>query len=132
MSTQAVGGISLEAVLSRLLRAKEQEIPEIVGQLPEHQRADLAVFCYGRGHLQEIGFAIAATCELPALMQAAPSNAAGNALFAQSRRRPKQVQRPAAGSRARITLAKSASGNSDLARIIASLANDDMAECQPA
>lgn len=125
-------GASPDAVLSRLLRAKEQEVAGIVSTLPERQRAVLAMFCYSRAHLHEIGLAVAATCDLHALMQAAPSTAAGNVVFAQSRERPKASDAAASGSRCRITLAKSASGNSGLAKIIASIASDDTAECQPA
>jgi hypothetical protein len=124
--------ISLDAVLSRLLLAKEEDIAAVVCALSGHQRADLALFCYSRGHLHRIGLAIAATCDLPSLMHAAPSDAAGHVLFAQSRERPKPARRATNGSRARITLAKSASGNSSLAAIIASIARDEAAECQPA
>jgi hypothetical protein len=125
-------GTSLDAVLARLLRATAQDVAGIVAPLPARQRAHLAMFCYRRAHLHEIGFAIAATCDQHALMQAAPSNAAGNLIFAQSRERPKPAGRVVSGPRSRITLAKSASGNSDLATIIASVARDEVAECHPA
>jgi hypothetical protein len=121
--------ISLEAVLSRLLRAKPQDIAAIVVDLPARQRAELAVFCYSRAHLHEIGIGIAETCDLQPLMEAAPSNAAGQVLFEQSRKRAKPEQR-AAGPRGRITLAKSASGNSALAKLIASIAHDELPEPQ--
>ena len=124
--------ISLEAVLGRLLQAKAQDIAEIVAPLPERQRAQLAVFCYGRGHLHDIGLAVGATCELPALVNASPSMAAGTALYDLSRgERPRETER-VVSSRSRITLAKSASGNSALATIIASIATDEVAEPQPA
>ena len=125
MSTLTAAAI--EAMLARLLRAKEQDIAAIVGEMPERQRAELAVFCYSRAHLHQIGFTIAALCDLPALMQASPSNAAGHLLFEQSRSRPKQEERASGGSRSRITLAKSASGNSALASIIAGIASDELA-----
>jgi hypothetical protein len=123
---------SLESVLGRLLRAGEAEIPAIVDHLPERQRAELALFCYSRAHLHQIGVAIAATCELPFLIQAAPSTAAGHGIFEQSRNQPKRAASVATGSRSRITLAKSASGSSDLASIIASIASEDAPEYQPA
>jgi hypothetical protein len=125
-------GPSVDAVLARLMRARAQEVAGIVAPLPARERADLAMFCYSRAHLHEIGLAIAATCDGPALMHAAPSNAAGHLIFAQSRERPKPAKRALSGSRARITLARSASGNSDLATIIASVARDDVPERQPA
>ena len=124
--------VSLEAVLARLLQTKAQEIPAMVGALSARERAELALFCYSRAHLHEIGLAVAATCDLPSLMHVAPSTAAGNVIFEQSRSRPKQAERTVGGSRSRITLAKSASGNSALATIIASVARDEIAECQPA
>jgi hypothetical protein len=123
------GRDSFDEVLSRLIRADERNIPDIVSALSPRQRASLAVFCYGRGHLYQIGLAVAATCDLHSLMQAAPSNAAGQALFELSRERPKPADRAASGSRPRITLARSASGNSGLAKIIATLARDETAEC---
>src|SRR5262245_33339081 len=125
--------ISLEAVLARLLQAKAQDIVEIVAPLPERQRAQLAVFCYSRAHLHDIGLAVGATCELPALVNASPSTAAGTALYELSRsERPRETERVVSSSRSRITLAKSASGNSALATIIASIASDEAAEPQPA
>ena len=126
------GKASLESVLGRLLRAGEADIPAIVDHLPEQHRAELALFCYSRAHLHQIGVAIAATCELPFLIQAAPSTAAGHGIFEQSRNQPKRATPVTAGGRSRITLAKSASGSSALANIIASIASEDAAEYQPA
>jgi hypothetical protein len=122
---------SFDEVLARLIRADARNIPEIVSPLPAQQRAQIAVFCYSRGHLHQIGLAVAATCDLHALMQASPSNAAGSALFTLSREHPKADERVTVGSRPRITLARSASGNSALAAIIAKLARDESAELRP-
>jgi hypothetical protein len=117
---------SFDELLARLIKTSDEEkIPEIVAPLTPAQRASLAVFCYSRGHLNSIGLAIAATCELNTLLQAAPSNACGQAIFAQSRERPKVEGRRTSGSRARITLARSASGNSALAALIANLAHEE-------
>ena len=125
--------ISTEAVLARLINAKAHDIADIVAPLPARQRAELAVFCYSRGHLHEIGLAVGATCELLALVNASPSTAAGTALFELSRgERPRETERVVSAGRSRITLAKSASGSSALANIIASIANDELAEAQPA
>jgi len=130
--TTATGKPSLETVMGRLLRGGEVEIPTIVEALSERQRAELALFCYSRAHLHQIGVAIAATCDLSALIQAAPSTAAGHGIFEQSRNQLKRATPALAGSRSRITLAKSASGSSALASIIAGIASDDAPEYQPA
>ena|SRR5215813_1578028 len=125
--------ISSEAMLARLLQAKAHDIAEIVAPLPERQRAQLAVFCYSRGHLHDIGLAVGATCELTALVNASPSTAAGAALYELSRgERSHETERVVNSRRSRITLAKSASSSSALATIIASIASDEAAEPQPA
>src|SRR5918995_3892887 len=79
--------ISQDELLRRLVQANERDIADIVSVLAPSERARVAFFCYARGHLHDIGLAVAATCELPLLMQAAPSTAAGNTLFARSRQR---------------------------------------------
>jgi hypothetical protein len=120
--------LSPDSILGRLLVAREQDIAGIVAPLSARERADLAMFCYSRAHLHEIAFAVAATCDQHALMQAAPSNAAGHLIFTQSRERRGPPERAANGSRPRITLARSASGNSALADVIASVAREDALE----
>ncbi len=132
LSSPATGN-SFDEVLARLIQTADQDkIPEVVAPLTAAQRARLAVFCYSRAHLNGIGLAIAATCDLPSLMQAAPSNAAGNVIFTQSREPRKTDHRQTGGARARITLARSASGNSGLASIIANVARDEAPDCVPA
>jgi hypothetical protein len=132
LSSPATGN-SFDEMLARLIQtADADKIPEIVAPLTAAQRSRLAVFCYSRAHLNGIGLAIAATCDLHSLMQAAPSNAAGNVIFMQSREPPKTNRRPPGGGRARITLARSASGNSGLATIIANVACDEAPDCVPA
>jgi hypothetical protein len=119
-------------LINRLLRASAEDAPTIVSHLADKQRARVAYFCYARGHLHAIGLAIAATCDLPSLIAAAPSNGAGSGLYAQSREQSKPAARSPMGRRP-ITLAKSASGHSGLARIIALAANDEPdLELQPA
>jgi len=124
---------SLEVLLASLLHANAQDITAIVAPLSESERAQLAVFCYSRGHLHEIGLAVGATCDLPTLINASPSAAAGTALFQRSRAEPaRESERATGGARSRITLAQSASGNAAIATIIASIASDDLAEPQSA
>jgi hypothetical protein len=117
-------------LLRRLYGAQECDVAEIVSVLPPHERARVAFFCYARGHLHDIGIAVAATCELPFLVQAAPSNAAGHVLFARSRERPTTAVTPTSRRRPAITLAKSALSNDGLAKIIASI-GDDADPCEP-
>ena len=123
--------VSPDDLLRRLVQAKGSEIADIVSVLPSHERARVAFFCYARGHLHDIGIAVAATCELPSLMQVAPSNAAGHMLFARSRERITTSVEPIARRRPAITLAKSALSRDGLARIIAAIGDDDDL-CEPA
>lgn len=109
--------------LSRLYGAATQSISEIVGTLSASERARLAVFCYGRAHLNTIGLAIAATCDLDHLIAASSSATAGQTLFIQSRDAAMPVERAAPGRRAPITLATAAHFAS-----FASFAADEPAE----
>lgn len=103
-------------VIDRLYQAEEQDIPELVAGLNRVQRARLAVFCYNRAHLHEIGLVIAAQCDLPALLQATASAMAGHTLFNQSRERPKPAFRAPPGRRPPITLAQTVSPRLTLVR----------------
>jgi len=76
---------AMGAALNRLYGAATQSVQEIVADLTASERARLAVFCYGRVHLNAIGLAIAATCELDHLNAAAHSATAGRTIFTQSR-----------------------------------------------
>src|SRR3954470_15597049 len=106
---------SSDELLARLIGAHDEaQIPEIVAPLTSAQRAGLAVFCYGRSHLQNIGLAIAATCDESSLIRAAPSNEAGFVIFTWSRNRS-TLNGFDRRSRPRVTLATSASGNAGLA-----------------
>jgi hypothetical protein len=118
-------GVIPSELMHRLLRASANDVPMLVSDLSERQRAHLAFFCYGRAHLHATGLAIAATCDLPSLIAAAPSNGAATALYAQSREGAKRAERPATNGRRPITLAKSVSDHRGLARIIALAADDE-------
>jgi hypothetical protein len=93
--------------LAKLLRANASAAGDIVERLSPMERARLAVFCYGRNHLNAVGLAIAAQCGLDHLIAASRSATAGRALHAQSRDVP--VARPPQARRAAITLASSVS-----------------------
>jgi hypothetical protein len=77
-----------DATLSRLYRAQTAEIQAIAIELPEPQRMQLAVFCYVRSHLREVGRDIAALCNPDAI-----ANIAGRGL-ASSIGQPEHVDRP--------------------------------------
>jgi hypothetical protein len=76
---------AMTVALERLYGAAIQSVTGIVENLSASERAKLAVFCYGRAHLNAIGLTIAATCDLDHLIAASSSAAAGQVLFTQSR-----------------------------------------------
>lgn len=51
------------AKLEKLYRAYPGEIVRLIAEMPEDRRIRLAVFCYGRPHLRDVGLAIAAICD---------------------------------------------------------------------
>jgi hypothetical protein len=60
-----------DATLSRLYRAEAAEIQTLAMELPELQRMQLAVFCYGRTHLRDVGRQVAAVCNRDTLLNVA-------------------------------------------------------------
>jgi len=96
---------AMTAALDRLYGAAGASVTGIVSGLSASERAKLAVFCYGRAHLNAIGLAIAATCEIDHLIAASSSAASGHVLFVQSREIAPE-RRPI-GRRPAITLAAS-------------------------
>ena len=105
---------AMTEALARLYGAATQSISDIVENLSASERAKLAVFCYGRAHLNAIGLAIAATCDLDHLVAASNSATAGQTLFTQSREM--SVEKPSVGRRPAITLASAGSMVSFLAQ----------------
>ncbi len=71
-------------IFGRLRQASPPDAVGIARSLPSSQRAQLAVFCYRRGHLHGLGLMIAATCERSELVTAAPG-ASGMLIYDQSR-----------------------------------------------
>lgn len=100
---------AMSEALVRLYRAAANTAADAVATLSGSERAKLAVFCYGRAHLNAIGLAIAAQCDFDQLVMASPSPAAGRVLFEQSRDATVHADRPTPSRRAPITLATSAS-----------------------
>jgi hypothetical protein len=99
---------AMTAALDRLYGAAVSQVGDIVANLHESERAKLAVFCYGRVHLNTIGLAVAAHCSLDHLVAASGSSVAGRTLHAQSRELPAPAPKTYA-SRRSVTLASSVS-----------------------
>jgi hypothetical protein len=99
---------AMTAALDRLYGAALSQVSDIVANLQESERAKLAVFCYGRAHLNTIGLAVAAHCSLDHLMAASGSSVAGRTLHTQSRELPPPAPKTYA-SRRSVTLASSVS-----------------------
>jgi hypothetical protein len=99
---------AMTAALDRLYGAAVSQVGDIVANLGESERAKLAVFCYGRVHLNTIGLAVAAHCSLDHLVAASGSSVAGRTLHAQSRELPAPAPKTYA-SRRSVTLASSVS-----------------------
>ncbi|WP_428673748.1 hypothetical protein [Roseibium sp.] len=60
-----------EDLLKRLMEATLNAVSDIGGQLPENQRAALAVYCYRRAHFRRLGLSLAALCSRQALAREA-------------------------------------------------------------
>ena len=99
---------AMTAALDRLYGAALSQVSDIVANLQDSERAKLAVFCYGRAHLNTIGLAVAAHCTLDHLVAASGSSVAGRTLHAQSRELPAPAPKTYA-SRRSVTLASSVS-----------------------
>ncbi len=98
-----------EELIGRMHRASETTIRALGEKLTAQERANLAMFCYRKAHLRPIGLAIAATCELPELVQQWGS-VLGQAIFTQSREGGGEQHPTRAHHRPKITLARSAGG----------------------
>ena len=55
-------------LLKRLLDATLNAVADVGEQVPEQQRAALAVYCYRRAHFRRLGLALAALCSEHALV----------------------------------------------------------------
>ena len=100
---------AMSDALSWLYRAAASTAADAVAALSASERARLAVYCYGRAHLNTIGLAIAAQCDVDQLIAASHSPTVGRTLFEQSRDASLRIEKPAYGRRVTITLATSAS-----------------------
>src|ERR1700730_10000293 len=92
-----------DELIGRLYGSRQHELAQMVADLPSEQRANLAIFCYRRAHLREIGLAIAATCDQWSLVNVAGK--AGDVLYAHSRTQPEVIEPVLPYGRRKITLA---------------------------
>src|SRR5271170_7515476 len=74
-----------EQLIGRLHHASEDSILDLVSTLRASERANLAMHCYRKSHLRQIGLTIATTCDLNALVHEL-GPVLGGAIFAQSRK----------------------------------------------
>lgn len=88
-------------LLGQVYRAGPHGLEGLVADLSPIQRSQLALFCYGRAHLRELGLAVAACCDQQSLVNVA--GRLGQVLYTQSRQRPEPVK--FTGGRAKISLA---------------------------
>ena len=98
-----------DELLGELYRADQNGLAQLVESVAPDVRAMLALFCYRKAHLRRIGLAIAATCDLPSLVQKW-GTVLGHAIFNQSRDRTPDSEPPRGGHRPKVTLARSAGG----------------------
>jgi hypothetical protein len=89
-----------DELFAKLLASSQQDVNLIVDNIDPALRATLALYCYRRAHLAQIGLAIAATCPQETL--AWWGGAGGNSLFLASR---EEVLSSSASRRPKITLA---------------------------
>ena len=93
-----------DELLGELYRATRVGLPVLSAAVPPEIRPTLALFCYRRSHLHEVGLAIAATCDERDLVTL--GGVAGAALFARSRETHKpSIEGLYTPSRRKITLA---------------------------
>jgi hypothetical protein len=98
-----------ESLLGDLYRASPHGLHTLVETIPASVRAILAIYCYRRSHLADLGRAIASTCERRDLLIA--GGELGNAVFHQSRQAAAIVPE----KRRKITL----SGGSPISYVVA-------------
>jgi hypothetical protein len=98
-----------DELIGRLHHANETTIMDLMDKFTPRERANLAMFCYRKSHLRRTGLAIAATCDLPALVRQW-GTVLGQAIFAQSRDRSHESYPARIQHRPKITLAQNAGG----------------------
>ena len=92
-----------EELLGELYGASKLGLPVPVATVPPDARAMLALFCYRRSHLQELGLAVAASCDEDDLVRWGAR--LGEVVFAKSREAPQSLPAVSSPYRRKITLA---------------------------
>jgi hypothetical protein len=92
-----------EELLGALYRSSQHGLSGLVTTVGPETRAMLALYCYRRAHLQNIGLAIAATCDQADLVWV--GDGAGAALFSCSRAAPPKKVANYQDARRSVTLA---------------------------
>jgi hypothetical protein len=92
-----------EELLGELYGASKLGLPVLVATVPPDARAMLALFCYRRSHLHELGLAIAASCDEDDLVRWGAR--LGAVVFAKSREAPPSLPAVSSPYRREITLA---------------------------
>ena len=72
---------AIDALFGKICRATPQEARALSTMLTLSERAEMALFCYGRSHLREQGRSIATACTPESLIRA--GGQAGEALLLQ-------------------------------------------------
>ncbi len=86
-------------LMALLLRAPEERVVEMAWEMPERQRAALAIHCVARTHMRPIALVIAAECSERALWQA--GGRVGQILFEQCQDRAAFDREPSRSQRGR-------------------------------
>jgi hypothetical protein len=93
-----------DELLGELYRASKIGLPVLGAAVPPDVRVLLALFCYRRSHLHEVGLAIAASCEEGDLVRL--GGRLGAALFTRSKETLKPLLDPThSPNRRKVTLA---------------------------
>jgi hypothetical protein len=94
-----------DEMLARLYRAHKLGLAELVDTVSPLMRARLALYCYSRSHLHDLGIAIAASCDREVLVEIGDKR--GEVLFIRARELAGRSERRLPG-RPKITLATAA------------------------
>jgi hypothetical protein len=95
-----------EHLIGQLYRAKAHGLDELVASVPARTRAMLAIYCYRRAHLQSIGLAVAASCEVNDLEEC--GGHAGRVLFEKARQAPEMARHSYYAERRNVSLSNGA------------------------
>jgi hypothetical protein len=92
-----------DELLADMYRANKPHLSDLVATVVPDIRASLALFCYRRSHLHDLGLAIAASCDESDLVRIGAT--IGGILFARSREAPTPNVASHYVNRRKITLA---------------------------